>query len=146
MFSRIRAANRANSSSGTGPKVLWAPRRERAKLVQWVTSDVTTADLHEHFDVWHDRAVFHFLTGLEDRKSYVARLRSALARDGAVIIATFGPDGPTRCSGLPVRRYGPEELQRELGNDFELVHSELATHVTPSDKDQQFLYASFRRT
>jgi hypothetical protein len=107
---------------------------------------VTTADLQEQFDVWHDRAVFHFLTQPEDRKRYVAKLRSALATDGTAVIATFGPEGPTHCSGLPVCRYAPDDLLTELGDGFELTHSELATHTTPSGNDQQFVYASFRRT
>jgi SAM-dependent methyltransferase len=118
---------------------------ERADLIQWVASDVTEAELEGQFDVWHDRAVFHFLTSPDDRQRYQTRLRNALAPGGRAIIATFGPQGPTHCSGLPVQRYDAEGLHQELGHGFHLQNCEVTTHVTPSGKTQQFVYASFRR-
>ena len=95
--------------------------------------------------MWHDRAVFHFLTSPEDRERYATRLRSALSSGGAVIIATFGPEGPTHCSGLPVRRYDAGGLHEQLGEGFRLESEDITTHVTPSGRSQQFLYTSFRR-
>ena len=106
---------------------------------------MTEVELPGEYDVWHDRAVFHFLTAPEDRRRYVARLRDALAPGGRAVMATFGPAGPTHCSGLPVCRYGAEDLRDELGPEFRLVRSEIADHTTPGGKTQQFVYASFSR-
>ena len=117
----------------------------RAAAVSWLEADVTAADLPAAgYDLWHDRAVFHFLVEPGDREAYLRTLRQALRPGGHVIIATFAEDGPERCSGLPVRRYGPQQLQAELGEDFELLASEREEHVTPGGAVQRFQYSLFR--
>lgn len=119
---------------------------QHAGDVTWVAGDIRTQDLGREFDLWHDRAVFHFQVEAADRDAYLASLRRSLASEGGVVVATFGPAGPTSCSGLPVRRYGADELDAELGDEFDLTASELLEHITPSENPQQFLYAVFRRT
>jgi SAM-dependent methyltransferase len=125
---------------------------ERAKLalgsrvaeVSWVEADVRGHDFGRRFDLWHDRAVFHFMVEPTDRDAYLAALEGALAPGGHLVIATFGPEGPTECSGLPVHRYDAEELAKTLGGDYRLVSSTLHDHHTPAGKRQQFLYAHMR--
>jgi SAM-dependent methyltransferase len=117
----------------------------RADEVRWIVADITQVDLDRTFDLWHDRAVFHFLVDDDDRQRYLAALRGALVAGGHLVLSTFGPDGPERCSGLPVRRYGIELMQETLGPDFELLDHELETHVAPSGVTQQFLAALFQR-
>jgi SAM-dependent methyltransferase len=112
----------------------------------WVQADVRTHDFGRVYDLWHDRAVLHFMVSAADREGYLEVLRRTMRPGGHLLIATFGPQGPEQCSGLPVRRYSAQELQRVLGEDFELVSSSLATHSTPSGAGQQFLYAHVRRT
>jgi SAM-dependent methyltransferase len=116
-----------------------------ADRVTWVVADVRTHDFGRRFALWHDRAVFHFMVGDEDRHGYLATLERSVEPGGHVILATFGPDGPTRCSGLPVTRYGAAELAAELGGVFELRGEREVSHTTPSGADQAFVYASFRR-
>jgi SAM-dependent methyltransferase len=118
---------------------------ERAAAIRWVEADVRNHHFGRQFDLWHDRAVFHFMVSAEDRHDYVAALRRALRPSGHLIVATFGPDGPTKCSGLPVTRYGPDGLAEVLGDDFEPLSTTLTMHETPSGSSQQFLYAHFRR-
>jgi hypothetical protein len=96
-------------------------------------------------DIWHDRAVFHFLTTAEDQERYLAHLRAVLKVCGSAIIATFAPDGPDRCSGLPVARYSPESLARRLGPGFLLAESRSHTHRTPWGTVQPFQYSRFTR-
>lgn len=116
-----------------------------AEAVDWIEADITDVDLpRQRFDLWHDRAVFHFLTEEDQRRRYVRALRQAIRPGGHLIIATFGPDGPTRCSGLPVVRYGPGRLLEELGEGFELVEQMSEAHRTPFGKVQQFQYCRFR--
>jgi ubiquinone/menaquinone biosynthesis C-methylase UbiE len=111
----------------------------------WIAGDILTLELPRHrFDIWHDRAVFHFLTDEADRRTYVAQVRRALKPGGHVVIATFAQDGPLQCSGLPVRRYGAEELAAEFGAPFTLVSHERETHVTPGGGTQSFVYCLFR--
>lgn len=118
----------------------------RGNELHWLVGDVTTADLPEAcFDVWHDRAAFHFLVDPRQRAAYAARLARSLAPGGHAIIATFAPDGPPRCSGLPVVRYTALELGRELGERFALVDACIDQHVAPSGGSQAFLYCRFRR-
>ena len=117
----------------------------RATEVQWIVSDVTAAPALGTFDVWHDRAVFHFLTEPADRASYAALLARTVHPDGHAIIATFATDGPERCSGLPVCRYDSGTLGNELGDAFELINSVRETHFTPRGKPQAFQYSVFRR-
>jgi len=117
-----------------------------ASAVCWLEADITATVLPTHaYDVWHDRAVFHFLTTPGARAAYVENMRRSLKPGGHVVIATFGPQGPRRCSGLPVCRYDAGMLSKELGDDFTLVESLLDVHHTPSGASQQFLYCRFRR-
>ena len=112
-----------------------------ASAIAWIAADVTTVELpRAHFHVWHDRAVFHFLTDISDRRRYVEQVRHALAPGGHVIIAAFGPEGPERCSGLPTVRYDADALHGEFGRDFELVERREERHRTPAGVEQQFVY------
>lgn len=114
---------------------------EASSRVTWLEADVRTAELPAaHYAVWHDRALFHFLTHPADRAAYVARVRRAVRAGGSAIIATFAEDGPTRCSGLPVVRYAPEELHRQFGSGFELIATEREAHATPTGSAQAFVY------
>ena len=117
----------------------------RAAAVAFLQQDVTQFQPARHYALWHDRAVFHFLTRREDRERYVEALRRALVPNGDVIIATFGPSGPERCSGFPVMRYDANALAGELGSDFKLVDSSLVVHRTPGGTEQEFLYCRFNR-
>lgn len=117
---------------------------QRAAGVQWIEADVTAFRAPTRFAVWHDRAVFHFLTTAEDRQKYMAALWSALIPRGHVIIATFANDGPEKCSGLEVARYDEAKLAAELGPDFELCEARRETHRTPWDSEQRFIYCRFR--
>ncbi len=115
-----------------------------AGVVTWIEADVTGAWSIAPVDLWHDRAVFHFLTMPEDRQAYRERLIGVLKPGGTAIIATFAADGPERCSGLPVMRYSPESLARELGPRFEAIESVAHTHTTPWGSPQSFQYSRFR--
>lgn len=116
-----------------------------ASTVDWIVADATTWRPAKTWDVWHDRAAFHFLTDPRDRAAYVERLRSAVAPGGHVIIATFAPDGPEKCSGLPVQRHDCASLSAELGPEFELVETRSETHHTPWHSTQAFQFSRFRR-
>ena len=116
---------------------------ERATEVEWVESDVLDFEPAARWDVWHDRAMLHFLTEDEDRRAYRGRLLRALAPGGAVVLATFGPDGPDRCSGLPCRRWDADGLSSLLGAPFSLEEHFLHDHRTPSGSVQQFLFVRF---
>ena len=116
-----------------------------AQVVTWIEADVTAGWSLKPMDIWHDRAVFHFLVAPEPRARYVAHMRETLKAGGSAIIATFAPEGPTTCSGLPVARYSPESLASELGDRFELVESRALQHVTPWGTAQAFQYSRFRR-
>ena len=118
----------------------------RADQVQWIVADVTVWEPQEAaYDVWHDRAAFHFLTEERDRTAYVARLTKAVKPGGHAIIGTFAPDGPDRCSGLPVARYDAQGLGRVLGDGFELVETLRHEHRTPAGSQQRFQFSLFRR-
>ena len=119
--------------------------RSDADRVEWYTTDVTEFDPPRQFGLWHDRAVFHFLTDAGDRTSYRQSLLKAVKPDGYVIVATFALDGPKRCSGLDVVRYSPESLGSELVQQFELIESRPEIHRTPSGGEQKFVYCLFRR-
>jgi SAM-dependent methyltransferase len=122
--------------------------RERLGLegsVSLVHADVRTFRPQKRYTLWHDRAVFHFLTESADRQRYVETLQHSLHPGGHLIIATFGPRGPERCSGLPTMRYDAPALASELGHDFQLMESSLAIHQTPWNTAQQFLYCRFHR-
>jgi SAM-dependent methyltransferase len=120
---------------------------ERAEQVRWIAADVAAEPppVLGQFELWHDRAVFHFLTEADDRRRYAALAASTVKPGGHVVIATFGPDGPEKCSGLPVRRYDAEAIAAELRPAFELVGSDAETHQTPWGKGQAFTYAVLRR-
>lgn len=114
---------------------------EKAALVDWLCGDVTNFEFFaQQFDVWHDRAVFHFLTAPRDRLQYVRQVAQAVKRGGHVIVATFGPEGPTKCSGLDVVRYDPDALHAEFGDGFQLVKHLTELHQTPAGAIQQFTY------
>jgi 2-polyprenyl-3-methyl-5-hydroxy-6-metoxy-1,4-benzoquinol methylase len=118
--------------------------RASAASVHWITGSVLDVSLPPRaYDLWHDRAVFHFLTDPGQRQSYSRHLSSSLKPGGHVIIATFGPEGPEKCSGLPVMRYDAIGLQQELGPSFQLVKDALFIHETPYRTRQQFIYCDF---
>lgn len=118
---------------------------EAGNRIQWICADVTQADLPNHsFDVWHDRAVFHFLIAPEQRIAYVQLAARAVRSGGHVIVSTFGPEGPVRCSGLDVARYNADSLHHEFGNPFKLINSSKELHETPFGTTQQFLYCYCR--
>ena len=117
----------------------------RASEVDWIAADVTRWIPARQWQVWHDRAAFHFLTDIERQDAYIAALKRATAPGASVIIATFALDGPERCSGLPVQRYGPETLAARLGPDFTLVSGRPEPHVTPKGAIQRFSYGLLKR-
>ncbi len=117
----------------------------RASAVTWLVGDVTSVELPaESYDLWHDRAVFHFLTDPEERARYVAAVRRCLRPGGHLVMATFGPGGPEKCSGLEVTRYGADALRNRFGNGFRLVGSCAEIHTTPSGATQEFMYCHLR--
>jgi len=119
---------------------------KREEMVEWIGGDVTAIELPQsHFDVWHDRAVFHFLTDPEDRRAYVDLVNSSVKPGGHIIVASFGISGPTKCSGLDVVRYDPEMMHGEFGPGFELVDSMTETHETPVGTTQDFVYCYCRK-
>lgn len=119
---------------------------KRAHAVRWIEADTTTVDLPgARYDIWHDRAVFHFLTDWREREAYVQNVLRAVKPGGHVIIATFAEDGPLQCSGLPVVRYRPDELHDEFGAAFTLLRHQKEAHHTPSGAVQQFVYCYCRR-
>lgn len=119
---------------------------QRAQHVTWQAADITQADLpNNHYALWHDRAVFHFLTTPEQRRMYVQKAEQSLKAEGYLLIATFGPDGPLQCSGLPIVRYSPETLQAELGAGFILREQRTEAHLTPSGNTQHFIYCLFQK-
>lgn len=117
----------------------------QADRITWIVGDVTKLDDIGMFDLWHDRAVFHFLIDPQERERYVALARRTVSEGGHLVIATFAPDGPDRCSGLSVCRYDDEHLAAELGDGFALVESLRHVHVTPRSVEQPFAYTLFRR-
>jgi len=118
---------------------------ERARRVRWLAEDVLNIQLPvRHFGLWHDRAVFHFLTETADRARYVEQARRAIRPGGHIIVASFAPDGPTRCSGLDVVRYSPGSMHAEFGGEFELLDSRREEHQTPGGAIQSFVYCLCR--
>jgi len=118
---------------------------ERAATVEWLLSDVTHFEPQRLYRLWHDRAAMHFLTDTADRERYVDVLLKSLEPGGHAVIATFGPEGPPKCSGLEIRRYTIGMLEEQLGPDFELQFHELDDHQTPMGATQQFLYSWWTR-
>ncbi len=119
---------------------------QRADDVAWLEADITRVELPaRNYDVWHDRAVFHFLTDAADRRRYLEAVNHAVKPGGHVIVATFGLHGPLQCSGLDIVRYSPESLQREFGANYRLVQTLTEDHVTPTGKHQEFVYCYCRK-
>jgi SAM-dependent methyltransferase len=118
---------------------------ERADKAHWLVADATIWEPPRTYDVWHDRAAFHFLTEARDRDAYLARLRQGLKIGGHAIMATFALDGPEKCSGLPVERYDAARLAQTLGSGFELLHSQRNEHATPWGAQQRFQFSVFQR-
>ena len=117
----------------------------QAQRLSWIIADVTEWQPQRQWQVWHDRAVFHFLTEPAAQDAYIAALKRGTAAGASVIMATFALDGPERCSGLPVQRYSPATLAARLGADFALYAQGDESHATPFGTIQQFQYAAFRR-
>lgn len=118
---------------------------EKAGGVDWQVGDITQWQPNDRYDVWHDRAVFHFLTEAADRSRYLTALKSGLKSGGFAIFATFAEDGPEKCSGLPVRRYSADSLASEIGPEFTLAEQARETHSTPWGSAQSFTWTGFRR-
>lgn len=116
---------------------------DAASRVHWIAADITEWQPQRQYRLWHDRAVFHFLTDPADRTAYRRALEAALLLGGTAIIASFSLQGPERCSGLPVQRYSPETLAAELGSGFELRAWREEAHTTPAGRIQQFQYSMF---
>ena len=131
--------------AGPALEVAKARLGSEAERVRWLVADVTEWIPDRTYDVWHDRAVFHFLTEAEQRSAYVRALEAGTAPGSVVIIATFAPDGPERCSGLPVRRYDASALVTELGSAFALEHEWREGHETPGGTRQSFQWCILRR-
>lgn len=119
---------------------------QHAHQVAWLVADITQADLpSNYYGLWHDRAVFHFLTTLDQRRAYIQQVERSLQAGGYLLMATFALDGPLQCSGLPIIRYSPETLQAELGENF-VLHKQLTeAHLTPSGNIQHFVYCLFQK-
>ena len=126
----------ATSRNRLGPK---------AKHVTWIVAGVTAWHPDKRYDVWHDRAAFHFLTDSGDRTSYAERVRIALRPGGHVIIGTFAADGPEQCSGLPVVRHDAASIREVLGPSFKLIESRRHDHQTPGGSVQRFQFSRFQR-
>jgi SAM-dependent methyltransferase len=116
-----------------------------SERISWLVADITRVELDASaYDVWHDRAVFHFLTAASDRVAYVRQVAQTVRHGGHVIVSTFGPEGPMKCSGLDVVRYDAESLHWEFGGHFQLLDSSEELHQTPFGTVQQFLYCHCR--
>jgi len=119
---------------------------KKVEMVTWLTGDITSIDLPtHHYELWHDRAAFHFLTELDQQRRYRDKLLKALKPSGHLIIGTFAHEAPPKCSGLPVQRYSQDQLGNSLGSEFELVRYRKEQHVTPGGVKQMYLYCQFHR-
>jgi SAM-dependent methyltransferase len=131
--------------SGAALEAAQARLGQRASLVEWICGDVTELRLPEKaYDFWHDRAVFHFLRDPEARSRYVDSVRRSLKPGGHIVVATFGPHGPEKCSGLEVLRFSPEQLHAEFGPAFSKIASTIEVHTTPGGTEQEFVYCYCR--
>ncbi|MBL4616651.1 MAG: class I SAM-dependent methyltransferase [Robiginitomaculum sp.] len=118
---------------------------ERAKQVSWIVADACNWQPPQKFDLWHDRAVFHFLTEAADRKAYKQRLYKFIPKGGFLVMATFALNGPKKCSGLPIVQYDAQSLANEIGDGFNLLESQNETHTTPGGTKQNFQYVRMQR-
>ncbi len=118
----------------------------RGQAVKWIVADITGWEPTRTYDIWHDRAVFHFLVNPTDQTAYIERLARSVSAGGHAIIATFALDGPEKCSGFPVARYSPESLAKTLGQSFALVLHQEHRHLTPWGHPQSFQYSLFRKS
>lgn len=118
---------------------------ERADKAAWIVADITQWTPPRQWGIWHDRAVFHFLTERDHQDAYIATLMAATVPGATVIMATFALDGPEKCSGLPVQRYSPATMAARIGSPFTLIADDRETHTTPWGSEQRFSYAVFRR-
>jgi len=120
---------------------------DQSHLIMWLCGDITSYQLPPgRFELWHDRAVFHFLTEADQQQAYLDNMRAALNPGGHVIIGAFAPEAPAKCSGLPVQRYNLEQLTRRFGDEFELIRHQKELHITPGGVEQMYLYARFQRS
>ena len=117
---------------------------EKQRFIEWYENDITEFKPPHKFDIWHDRAVFHFLTDIKSRLSYINTIKETIKSGGFVIIATFAKDGPTKCSGLDIVQYDNYSIQLELGDEFKLLESRPEIHLTPAGKEQRFIYFVFQ--
>ncbi len=118
---------------------------EKASHVEWIEQDITSFEADRKYGLWHDRALFHFLTGKEERRKYMQALRKALQGGGQAIISGFAIGGPKRCSGLDIVQYDAAKLGQELGNEFTLLEHKQVRHLTPANKEQLFGFYRFIR-
>ena len=112
--------------------------------VTWLVGDITQIKPGSGFDIWHDRAVFHFLTEAGQRCAYVENLKASLQPGGFAVMATFAIGGPDKCSGLPIVQYDAASMQQQLGNSFVLKNSQIESHITPWQSEQLFCYSLFQ--
>ena len=119
----------------------------KAELVTWLEGDIASVELPAlHFDLWHDRATFHFLAKPEQQRGYINNLMRALKPGGHLIIATFAPEAPPKCNGLPAQRYTVEQLEGVLGGEFEIRRSHKELHIAPGGVEQMYLFCQFCRS
>ena len=118
---------------------------DTAKSIEWIVSDITQFDTSQKFSLWHDRALFHFLTDPSDREIYVKALKKAIRTEGHLIIATFAIGGPEKCSGLEIVQYDSDKMIVELGDNFSLLEERKEIHITPANKEQEFIFFHFLR-
>ena len=118
---------------------------DTAKSIEWIVSDITQFDTSQKFSLWHDRALFHFLTDPSDREIYVKALIKAIRNEGHLIIATFAIGGPEKCSGLEIVQYDSEKMIAELCDNFALLEERKEIHITPANKEQEFIFFHFLR-
>jgi len=130
--------------SGAALKAAKSRLGAQSENVNWIVADATLWEPTEVYDIWHDRAAFHFLTEENDRVAYIERMKKALRAGGHAIVATFAPDGPERCSGLRVMRYDAETLGQTLGQEFDLIETRRHSHTTPWGSTQSFQFSVFR--
>ena len=117
----------------------------KSKLVNWIVSDINNFNPTKKYDLWHDRAAFHFLKDSEEIYNYVKLVKSSLHNQGNLIIATFSENGPLKCSGLEVSRYSENSISDLFNNDFELIKSQKSIHKTPFSTSQEFLFSKFKK-